>query len=183
IVPVIWSAIGGSAAFLLGVHADMALPIAGIALALFLVRRTTPEQLPAGRAVSGYRPRDGDRAGDLRSAALGGCAERGPEGMAGEAPRLRHDETRCTSTHSNGRELTEVASRGTARKRTDRSGRDPVNGSLDHGIGVRILASQPQNSFNNKDLQQSEIDPDRLVFGPRCLVPHRLTTTHCQSTG
>jgi hypothetical protein len=28
-------------------------------------------------------------------------------------------------------------------KRTDRSGRDPVNGSLDHVIGVRIPASQP----------------------------------------
>jgi uncharacterized protein len=75
--------------------------------------------------------------------------EAAPNGMAGEAPRLRHDETRCTSTHANGRELTEVASRGTARKRTDRSGRDPVNGSLDHGIGVRIPASQPtSNSFS-----------------------------------
>ena len=53
IVPVIWSAIGGSAAFLLGVHADVALPIAGIALAIFSVQRTTPEQLPAGRVVPG----------------------------------------------------------------------------------------------------------------------------------
>ena len=35
IVPVIWSLIGGSAAFLLGVHADYGLPIAGIALAIF----------------------------------------------------------------------------------------------------------------------------------------------------
>jgi hypothetical protein len=48
IVPVIWSAIGGSAAFLLGVHADVALPIAGVALAIFLMRRTTPEQRPTG---------------------------------------------------------------------------------------------------------------------------------------
>jgi len=32
IVPVIWSVIGGSAAFLLGVHADYALPLAGGAL-------------------------------------------------------------------------------------------------------------------------------------------------------
>jgi hypothetical protein len=55
IVPVIWSAIGGSAAFLLGVHSDLALPIAGIALAVFLVRRTTPDQLPAGRVVAGWR--------------------------------------------------------------------------------------------------------------------------------
>jgi len=35
IVPVIWSLIAGSAAFLLGVHADYALPLAGIALAIF----------------------------------------------------------------------------------------------------------------------------------------------------
>jgi hypothetical protein len=53
IIPIIWSAIGGSAAFLLRVHADVALPIAGIALAIFSVRRTTPEQLPAGRVVPG----------------------------------------------------------------------------------------------------------------------------------
>jgi len=38
-IPVIWSAIGGSAAFLLGVHADLALPIGGMALAIFSVRR------------------------------------------------------------------------------------------------------------------------------------------------
>jgi hypothetical protein len=50
---VIWSAIGGSAAFLLGVHADVALPIAGIALAIFSVRGTTPEQQPAGRVFKG----------------------------------------------------------------------------------------------------------------------------------
>ena len=54
VVPVIWSAIGGSAAFLLGVHADVALSIAGMALAIFSVRRTTtPVQLPAGRVVPG----------------------------------------------------------------------------------------------------------------------------------
>ena len=35
IVPVIWSAIGGSAAFLLGVSADYALPATGVALAVF----------------------------------------------------------------------------------------------------------------------------------------------------
>jgi hypothetical protein len=35
IVPIVWSAIGGSAAFLLGVSADYALPVAGAALALF----------------------------------------------------------------------------------------------------------------------------------------------------
>ena len=53
VVPVIWSAIGGSAAFLLGVSADVALPIAGVALAIFSVRSSTPEQLRVGRAVPG----------------------------------------------------------------------------------------------------------------------------------
>ena len=44
-IPVIWSAIGGSAASLLGVHADFALPIAGAALAIFSLRKTTPGHL------------------------------------------------------------------------------------------------------------------------------------------
>ena len=35
IIPIIWSGIAGSAAFLLRVHADHALSIAGIALAVF----------------------------------------------------------------------------------------------------------------------------------------------------
>jgi hypothetical protein len=41
-IPVIWAAIGGSAALLLGVHADVALPISGTALAMFCTRRTIP---------------------------------------------------------------------------------------------------------------------------------------------
>jgi hypothetical protein len=45
--PVIWSAIGGSAAFLLGISADVALPIAGIALAIFSMQRSTPEHCKA----------------------------------------------------------------------------------------------------------------------------------------
>jgi uncharacterized protein DUF6064 len=49
--PVIWSAVGGSATFMLGVRADVALPIAGLTLALFSVRRPTPEQLRAVRVV------------------------------------------------------------------------------------------------------------------------------------
>jgi hypothetical protein len=53
IVPVAWSAIGGSAAFLLGIHADVVLPVAGVALAIFSASRTTPEQLPANRVVPG----------------------------------------------------------------------------------------------------------------------------------
>ena len=39
IVPVIWSVVGGSAAFLLGVSADYALPVAGSALAVFSLQR------------------------------------------------------------------------------------------------------------------------------------------------
>jgi len=39
VVPVIWSLIGGSAAFLLGVRADYALPVAGLALAVFSLGR------------------------------------------------------------------------------------------------------------------------------------------------
>ena len=39
-----------------------------------------------------------DRAGDLRSAALGGGAEGWPEGVAGQVPSLRHNETRRTRT-------------------------------------------------------------------------------------
>jgi hypothetical protein len=34
VVPLAWAAIGGSAAFLLGVRADLALPVAGLALAV-----------------------------------------------------------------------------------------------------------------------------------------------------
>jgi hypothetical protein len=39
IVPIIWSAIGGSAAVLLGVSADYGLPVAGAALALFALQK------------------------------------------------------------------------------------------------------------------------------------------------
>ena len=41
IIPVIWSLIGGSAASLLGVRADYALPMAGMALAIFSMQRST----------------------------------------------------------------------------------------------------------------------------------------------
>jgi hypothetical protein len=41
VVPVIWSAIGGSAATLLGVRADYVLLIAGLALAIFTVQRSS----------------------------------------------------------------------------------------------------------------------------------------------
>jgi hypothetical protein len=50
IVPIVWSAIGGSAASLLGVRADYALPIAGIALLLSLVfPKRHPRLVPSQR--------------------------------------------------------------------------------------------------------------------------------------
>jgi hypothetical protein len=49
IVPVIWSVIGGSAALLLGVRADYALPLAGIALAAFSLQRQDRASTREGR--------------------------------------------------------------------------------------------------------------------------------------
>jgi hypothetical protein len=48
LVPIIWSAIGGSAAFLLGISADYALPVAGAALVVFEFQRSAA---PSSRAV------------------------------------------------------------------------------------------------------------------------------------
>ena len=50
IIPVMWSVIGGSAANLLAVRADYALPIAGIALAVFSLQRQSD-----ARTVLGHR--------------------------------------------------------------------------------------------------------------------------------
>ena len=47
VVPVLWSAIGGSAAFLLGIRPDFALPVAGVAL---LVHASAPRPAPRSRA-------------------------------------------------------------------------------------------------------------------------------------
>jgi hypothetical protein len=46
IVPIIWSAIGGSAAFLLGVSADYMLPVAGAVLAVFETQRSQTTLFP-----------------------------------------------------------------------------------------------------------------------------------------
>ena len=54
IVPVIWSAISGSAAFLLGVSADYALPLTGIALAVFELQQS--ETSPSGPAPTSGQP-------------------------------------------------------------------------------------------------------------------------------
>jgi hypothetical protein len=53
IVPTIWSAIGGSAALLLGVSADYALPVAGAALAVFALHKTPT---PSSNAVAPLHP-------------------------------------------------------------------------------------------------------------------------------
>jgi hypothetical protein len=58
LVPVAWSAVGGSATILLGVRADIVLPVAGLALTLFLVRRTSalprrPSDRPSSRILDG----------------------------------------------------------------------------------------------------------------------------------
>ena len=50
IVPIVWSAIGGSAASLLGVRADYALPVAGVALVLSLM---SPRGRGDGRRQTG----------------------------------------------------------------------------------------------------------------------------------
>jgi hypothetical protein len=52
IIPIIWSGIGGSAAFLLGVRADYALPISGVALAVYSFRRTTRESTISSTRLS-----------------------------------------------------------------------------------------------------------------------------------
>jgi hypothetical protein len=51
IVPIAWAAIGGSAAFLLGVSADYALPVAGAALAVFELRGTRRVPVNGGRPL------------------------------------------------------------------------------------------------------------------------------------
>jgi hypothetical protein len=55
VIPVIWSVIGGSAALLLGVAADYALPIAGIGLAVFSLQRLSDATTVLGH--SELRPR------------------------------------------------------------------------------------------------------------------------------
>lgn len=55
IIPVIWSVIGGSAASLLGVRADYALPIAGVALTVFSLQRRIDTRTVLGHGE--LRPR------------------------------------------------------------------------------------------------------------------------------
>jgi hypothetical protein len=46
VIPILWAAIGGSAAFLLGISADFALPVAGATLLGYLVTRNRAENTP-----------------------------------------------------------------------------------------------------------------------------------------
>jgi hypothetical protein len=50
IVPLLWAGIGGSAAFLLGVHADLMLVAAALLLIAFMVRRGAPGTRRPGRS-------------------------------------------------------------------------------------------------------------------------------------
>ena len=80
VIPVVWSVIGGSAAFLLGVRADYALPVAGIALALCYVRGSTV-------ARSEHRHRE-------RQVRVGEGQELGTRGAV-SAPRRRSGRARA----------------------------------------------------------------------------------------
>jgi hypothetical protein len=51
-VPIIWSVVGGSAAWLFGVHADLALPVAGVMLAVDLLRRRSHVMKKPSHVVS-----------------------------------------------------------------------------------------------------------------------------------
>ena len=55
VVPVIWSVIGGSAARVLGVRADCALPIAGVALALYTLLPRAATRVPGETASTHAR--------------------------------------------------------------------------------------------------------------------------------
>jgi hypothetical protein len=46
-IPIVWAGIGGSAAFLLGVHADLMLPVAGLSLVLYAAATTIPRRQPS----------------------------------------------------------------------------------------------------------------------------------------
>ena len=52
IVPIVWSVIGGSAALLLGVSADYALPVAGAALAVFELQKSQTSCVGAKSATT-----------------------------------------------------------------------------------------------------------------------------------
>ena len=57
IVPIVWAVVGGSAAFLLGVSADYALPVAGAALAVFELQKSQTSSTNAVPPVHRPAPR------------------------------------------------------------------------------------------------------------------------------
>jgi hypothetical protein len=59
---------------------------------------------------------------------------------------VRQIETNCTGAHRNGPKQTQAAIEKPEQTRADRSERECQHRPLDHGIGVRIPASQPQSS-------------------------------------
>src|SRR5215813_11193814 len=78
---------------------------------------------------------------------------------------VRHKETNCTRTHRNGRSKPESRSRGPEQAGAERSGRESQHRSLDHGIGVRIPASQPIPAYNN-DLRAASVRRESLTLRP-----------------
>jgi hypothetical protein len=71
--------------------------------------------------------------------------------------KVRHDETSYTGAQQSGPKRTEGVARETARNGADQSAPKPVHGSLDHGIGVRIPASQPNKSFKVKHIWDAQL--------------------------
>ena len=67
--------------------------------------------------------------------------------------------------------------------RADRQRPQPSHRSLDHGIGVRIPASQPIIPFDHNYLAHVAIDPVHAGRGPRCLGLNRLTASGSNSVG
>jgi hypothetical protein len=53
VIPLVWAFIGGSAAFLLGVRADLMLVAAGIALAVDMIRPRRAKNDDSGRSGKG----------------------------------------------------------------------------------------------------------------------------------
>ena len=57
VIPILWSAVGGSAAFTLGIRPDLALPVAGAALLLFVARPARPGAADASAPPPAPPPR------------------------------------------------------------------------------------------------------------------------------
>jgi hypothetical protein len=103
IIPVTWSFIGGSAAVLLGVRADYALPIAGIGLAVFSLQRQK-EVTTARRSCVAHGPsRGGARESSQRRENLRAARPKSSESQPAHARPLWHfpcaDEVQSEAPH------------------------------------------------------------------------------------